>query len=83
MVELTIKSNRWESDHVHKNGMRFLMRQGNYKAGDIFHMQCYEKGKPVLHINNKTTFIITVVLDHIHLPIEKGYKLIGFKEIER
>lgn len=81
MVERTIKSNRWESDHVHKNGMRFLMRQGNYKAGDIFHMQCYEHGKPVLHINNKTAFIITLVMDHTLVPIEKGYKLIGFREL--
>jgi hypothetical protein len=81
MTERTIKSNKWESDHVQKHNMRFLMRQGNFKAGDIFHMQCYEKGKPVLHSNNKTAFIITLVMDHTLVPIEKGYKLIGFREL--
>lgn len=81
MVERTIKSNRWESDHVKNNHLRFLMRQGNYKVGDVFHMQCYDKGKPVLHINNKTAYVITLVMDDTLLPIEKDYKIIAFREL--
>ena len=81
MVERIIKSNRWECDKVKNNHLRFLMRQGNYKVGDVFHMQCYDKGKPVLHINNKTAYVVTLVMDDTLLPIEKGYKIIAFREL--
>ena len=81
MVERTIKSNRWECDQVQKSNMRYLMRQGNYRVGETFHLQCYEKGKPVLHISNKQRWVITMVVSHLHLPIEKGYCIIAFKEI--
>lgn len=81
MVERVIKSNRWECDKVKNNHLRFLIRQGNYKVGDVFHMQCYEKGKPVLHITNKKAWVITLVMDHTLLPVEKNYKVLAFREL--
>lgn len=83
MTVRTIKTNEVESNRIADHHQRFILRSSNerYRHNDIFHLQCYKNGKPVAHKVNKPAWVITLIMDDTLLPLEKGYQLIGFREL--
>lgn len=83
MVVRTIRTNELESGHILNHHQRFILRSAKekYKVGDVFHFQLYKNGKPVTHEINNKPYLITVIKDDRLLPLEKGFQLVGFREL--
>lgn len=83
MTVRTIKTNEVEGNRVADKHQRFILRSANerYRINDVFHLQCYKNGKPAAHKVNKTAWLITLIMDETLIPLEKGYQLIGFREL--
>ena len=83
MTQYTIKTNEEEADRILKGEQPFVIRSRReyYFKGDRITFLMVKNGRPVWHPIDKKTYEVTVVLDHETAPIEKGYRLVAFKEI--
>lgn len=83
MTFYTIKTSETEADQILKGDKRFIIRdrRSYFSKGDHITFLAVKDGKPISHKVGIKTYEVTDVYDHMSAPIEKGYKLISFKEI--
>lgn len=83
MTQYTIKTTEQEADRILSGDQPFIIRSRReyYFKGDKITFLMVKNGKPVYHKIGVKTYEVTTVLDHEQAPIEKGWRLVAFKEI--
>lgn len=83
MTQYTIKTNEKEADRILSGDQPFVIRSRKeyFFKGDKITFLMVKNGKPVFHKVGTKVYEVTVVLDHETAPIERGYRLVAFKEI--
>ena len=83
MTQYTIKTTQAEVNRILSVEQPFVIRSRRefYFKGDRISFLMCKNGKPLAHQIEKKLYEVTTVLDHEQAPIERGYRLIAFKEI--
>lgn len=81
MTHYTLKATMQEADDITKGMKSFVFRgdKYNYGWGDEISFQVFNGGQMKRHAIEKQKFMVTYV--STDAPIEKGFKVIGFKRI--
>lgn len=83
MVVRTVKTNPREAEEImqlHK-GFIFRNEKDAIKVNDIIQFNVIKQNKPVLHRIETKLFVVTSVDDCMTAPVQRGFKLIGFRQI--
>lgn len=83
MTQYTIKTHEKEADRILNGEQPFVIRSRKeyFFKGDKITFLMIKDGKPVWHKIGGKTYEVTTVLDHENAPIERGYRLVAFREI--
>ncbi len=84
MTHYTIKTTLKEADEIAKGMKNFVFRSEKmpYGFGDEISFQVYKDGGFLTgHALDRKKFVITYV--STDAPIERGFKVLGFKEIRK
>ena len=81
MIQFSVKTTAEEADAILKGERTFIFRDSRYRHGfgDRITYVVYKNGKPCPHMIDNFRFQVTYVTDEA--PIEKGWKVIGFKRL--
>ncbi len=82
MTQYILRTSLEEADAIVKGEKSFVFRSEKHKYGygDKITFQTYKAGRPTPHPIDRMKFCITHV--ETEAPIEKGWKVIGFKRIK-
>lgn len=80
-----IKGNVQEAKLIQDGDLRFLIRSDreSWISGDLFNYQPYLQGKPIEHPVARRTYKVTGSYRHTDAPVEKGWQIIAFKEVDK
>ena len=81
MIMFSVKTSAEEADAILKGERTFIFRDSRYRYGfgDRITFAVYNNGRPRPHPIDNIKFQVTYVTDEA--PIEKGWKVIGFKRL--
>lgn len=81
MTQYVIKTSLEEADQIIEGNKSFIFRgdQLKYGYGDRITFQVYKAGKQTRHPIDSLKFKITYVATEA--PVEKGWKIIGFRRL--
>lgn len=81
MIQFSVKTTIEEANAILKGERTFIFRDSRYRYGfgDRITFVVYKDGKPCPHAIDNYRFQVTYVTDEA--PIEKGWKVIGFKRL--
>lgn len=85
MVIRTIKVNENEAKMIHTGDKRFILRSDKdvFNTGDVINFMVYRDKRPLLNKGENKSYVVTNTYDRGTAPLEKGFQLIAFREVQK